>query len=196
MKTSNIKAVWFDLGNVLFAFNYNHALKEISKSSPFSYEDILKRVKESGDMILFEMGELSPETYFTQMKDSLQVSLDWKILEKLWCIIFTPIQKNIDLIPQLKEHYKLALVSNTSTSHIKYLKKNHALFSYFDAEIYSFEVGFMKPRKEIFLTALDSFDISPSETIFIDDLAQNIEAAAEFGVQTIHYTGQGLEQYF
>ncbi|WP_295056854.1 HAD-IA family hydrolase [uncultured Fibrobacter sp.] len=45
-----------------------------------------------------------------------------------------------------------------------------------------------KPDPEIFRTAIRILNANPSETIFIDDNAENIAAASSCGLQTLHAT--------
>jgi len=51
-----------------------------------------------------------------------------------------------------------------------------------------------KPDPEIFRRACDRFGIRPETSLFIDDLAANVAAAAALGFDTHHFTGApGLE---
>ena len=46
----------------------------------------------------------------------------------------------------------------------------------------------MKPDEKIYRLLLDKYDLKPEETLFIDDIAENIEAAGKIGIDTIHLT--------
>jgi FMN phosphatase YigB (HAD superfamily) len=48
-------------------------------------------------------------------------------------------------------------------------------------------VGLRKPHKEIFLTAADLAGTKLANSIFIDDMAENIDAATEVGFTGIQY---------
>jgi putative hydrolase of the HAD superfamily len=54
--------------------------------------------------------------------------------------------------------------------------------------VISARVKMIKPEPAIFRHMLDQFQLDPQETVFIDDLSANIEAAAQFGIHTIHFT--------
>jgi epoxide hydrolase-like predicted phosphatase len=58
----------------------------------------------------------------------------------------------------------------------------------FDAIVISGEVGMRKPEPEIFAHALDLLDVAPHETVFVDDLRPNVEAAAALGLVGVHHT--------
>lgn len=57
----------------------------------------------------------------------------------------------------------------------------------FDVVVISGEVGMRKPEPAIFTHALDLLGVRPEETVFVDDLAVNIEAAQALGLQTVHH---------
>ena len=58
----------------------------------------------------------------------------------------------------------------------------------FDAIVISGEVGMRKPEPEIFAHALDLLGVLAEETVFVDDLAHNVQAAVELGLVGIHHT--------
>jgi epoxide hydrolase-like predicted phosphatase len=71
----------------------------------------------------------------------------------------------------------------------------------FDAVVISGEVGMRKPEREIFELALDRMGMPAGECVFIDDLPQNISAAAEAGLvgivhRTFDETASELEALF
>jgi epoxide hydrolase-like predicted phosphatase len=58
----------------------------------------------------------------------------------------------------------------------------------FDAIVISGEVGMRKPEPEIFAHALDLLGVLAEETVFVDDLAHNVQAAVELGLVGVHHT--------
>ena len=57
----------------------------------------------------------------------------------------------------------------------------------FDAVVISGEVGIRKPAPDIYLLAARRIDVPPQQCVFVDDLAFNLEPAAELGMVTIHH---------
>ena len=53
--------------------------------------------------------------------------------------------------------------------------------------IYSFEVGSRKPEPEIYHKALDVANAKAENSLFIDDLIENIEIARSMDINTIHF---------
>ena len=71
----------------------------------------------------------------------------------------------------------------------------------FDAVVISGEVGMRKPEAEIFAHVLDLLGVPADETVFVDDLTVNIEAARGLGMAAVHHrsyhqTAAELEQLF
>jgi putative hydrolase of the HAD superfamily len=58
----------------------------------------------------------------------------------------------------------------------------------FDAVVISGEVGMRKPEPEIFALVLDLLGVRPDETVFVDDLRPNVEAAQALGLVAVHHT--------
>jgi putative hydrolase of the HAD superfamily len=61
----------------------------------------------------------------------------------------------------------------------------HELESLFDAFVESSKVGLRKPDPRIYALACSALGVSPSETVFLDDIGRNLKAARELGMRTI-----------
>ena len=90
----------------------------------------------------------------------------------------------LKILPILKQKYKLGIVSDAWPSILDvYAKKN--LDGYFDCFVISSFLGVTKPNPQMYQTALDELNISPKETIFIDDNLKNIKGAMTLGINSI-----------
>jgi len=58
----------------------------------------------------------------------------------------------------------------------------------FDTVVISAEEGCAKPDERIYRLLLERLETLPGETVFIDDLAENVEAAKAIGMQAIRFT--------
>jgi len=58
----------------------------------------------------------------------------------------------------------------------------------FDAVVISGEVGMRKPEPRIFHYTLEQVGLAAEECVFVDDLAENIHAAAALGFIGVHHT--------
>jgi len=91
------------------------------------------------------------------------------------------------ILPQLKENYKLWLLSNTTDGHVEYLKLQFEFFRYFDGYTTSQSAGTAKPNSGIYLKALNEIGAAPEQCIFFDDAAANAEGANQAGIKGFHY---------
>lgn len=87
-----------------------------------------------------------------------------------------------EIIPKLKEKYKLAVVSDAWPSIFDVYAKND-LRKYFDSFIVSSMIGVCKPHRKMYESALYELDVKPEEAIFIDDSLKNCFGAMELGLK-------------
>jgi putative hydrolase of the HAD superfamily len=48
-------------------------------------------------------------------------------------------------------------------------------------------VGFTKPEAQIYQITLDRLGVSPQDAVFVDDFVENVEAARQLGLHTVHF---------
>lgn len=93
------------------------------------------------------------------------------------------------ILQKLKDkHYCLSMISNMMLPGkllIHKLQENNIL-QYFNTISISSDVGFIKPRKEIFLKTLEKDSLKPEEVVFVGDTyAQDIIGAKKAGMKTV-----------
>jgi HAD superfamily hydrolase (TIGR01509 family) len=93
----------------------------------------------------------------------------------------------LTLIIKLRSSYKIAILSNASSSYLYDVLKKTAIDILFDEVIVSSEVGYIKPSEQIFNYALEKLSIKADEAVFIDDNQKFVEAAKDLGLKGIHY---------
>ena len=97
------------------------------------------------------------------------------------------------LIRDLKSAgYRLYVLSNMSREFIDFLRGKE-VYSYFDGDVVSCEVGVVKPMPHIYDILLERFELDPSQTLFIDDRKENVEAAEAKGISTFHFDRNDYE---
>lgn len=89
------------------------------------------------------------------------------------------------------------LLSNTNALHVPHferLLKEQAgipgMHHLFDKVYYSYVLGMRKPDREIYEHVIRDSGIDPAETLFIDDLKENTDAARELGFR-VHQLKEG-----
>ncbi len=183
-------AIVFDLGQVLVRFDYKYFVKKVNKHKAGIGEQFLEKYKSNYNVHRdFEKGLISEKYFISRMLEFLDHTIDEEIFCKYWSDIFSFNYDVIALLPELKKHYKLYLLSNTNSIHKKYGYGNYEFLKMFDKLFLSHEVGFIKPEKEIY-RAVEKVSGFPSEEhIFIDDIKEYVDAAKNIGWDGIQFIG-------
>jgi len=88
-----------------------------------------------------------------------------------------------EFVKLLKDHgFGIYLCSNASMRLLACYKEVIPGIEYFDGVLFSADVKYLKPQKEIYLTLLERFGLKPEECFFIDDMQENINGAADCGM--------------
>jgi putative hydrolase of the HAD superfamily len=70
---------------------------------------------------------------------------------------------------------------------MEYLERAYSFWHLFTGVVVSSRVGFCKPEREIYTHLLETHLLDVSDTVFIDDVVANLDAAAELGIRTIQF---------
>ena len=62
----------------------------------------------------------------------------------------------------------------------------HDIWKHFSGIVISSHIKSIKPEPAIFEYLIDAYNLIPKNTVFLDDMKNNIEAAEKFGLNTIH----------
>ncbi|KAA9162365.1 HAD-IA family hydrolase [Amycolatopsis acidicola] len=62
------------------------------------------------------------------------------------------------------------------------------LSAFFDALVFSGEVGFAKPSKEVYLIAAERLGLPADNCVFVDDSRGNVAGAVAAGMTGVHHT--------
>ena len=95
------------------------------------------------------------------------------------------IEDNRTLFLTLKKTYPIYLLSNFQAVPFSNLRESHPFLYQADGAIVSAHHHLMKPEAAIYQLLLNRFSIAPKETVFIDDLPDNIAAAKKEGMNGI-----------
>ncbi|WP_029034675.1 HAD family hydrolase [Salinimicrobium terrae] len=180
-----IKSIIFDFGDVFLNLDKPATARELKKLeiSHFSEEMLQQNMQ-------YEKGLISSEEFISGYSRSFP-QLTSEAFVNSWNSILIDFPKHrLKFLQQLKKEgkYKLILLSNTNHIHIDWVKQNISFFeefkNCFDAFYLSQEINLRKPDPEIYEYVLEQHDLKPQETLFIDDTAENTEAAAKLGIHT------------
>lgn len=95
-----------------------------------------------------------------------------------------------EVVAELKEKgYKLYGLTNWSAETFCLVRNEFPVFSLLDGMLVSGEEHLLKPSPEIFQRLVDRFGLIPSECLFIDDNAANVEGSIAFGIPAVRFCG-------
>ena len=101
---------------------------------------------------------------------------------------FRPMAPMLTLIQRLRDRgHRLFYLSNMPAPYAKLLEAEHAFVHDFEAGVFSSRVHLIKPEPAIFAHALRSFGIDAHDTLFIDDMPANTQAARRAGWQALDF---------
>jgi putative hydrolase of the HAD superfamily len=197
MHKSIYSVIVFDLGKVLIPFSYDITIVKLNKIEKGLGEKFISFFKENYFIHRkFEKGEISEKEFLSYFINALENKVEPLTFADYYSNIFSINHEVASLLPKLKLHYKLVLLSNTDSLHYKYGYKDFDFLRYFDKLILSFEVGAVKPETKIY-TEVENFTNQPPHAhLFIDDIAEYVEAAKKIGwdaIQFLNYNNLLLE---
>ncbi len=80
--------------------------------------------------------------------------------------------------------YKTAILSNMERRMLSAMRQKLAWLDEFEVQIYSCEIGTVKPEAEIYLECCQRLGCQPHEALFLDDKKVNTEGARKVGMQS------------
>lgn len=91
------------------------------------------------------------------------------------------------IIDALREHHTVVALSNTNEIHAL-VHRTRGLVDRFEQVFFSCETGLVKPDPDSFTHVLSTCGFTASESVFIDDNAENVDAFERLGGTGIVYT--------
>jgi len=185
---SDIKVIVFDLGNVLINFDYSKISTALNKIDTGLGDRFIKIYYENYHIHRkYEKWAISDDKFLKIMLEWCEFKINGETFKNIYANLFTENFQTTALLPILKENYKLVLLSSTNFIHKKYGWENYDFLKYFDKLILSHEVGAIKPENKIYKEVESYTNQSPECHIFIDDIAEYVNAAKKRGWNGIQF---------
>ena len=178
----------FDLGGVVFTWDPQKLVSNVFEDK-LAQRRVMKEVIGQQEWVELDRGTIERKDAIESIVDRTGLS-KIKIKELMVKVpsCLKPISETVELIKILKEKgNKLYILSNMHTASIEYLEKNNSFWNLFDGQIISCRINMVKPEVQIYEYLLAKYNLSASETIFIDDTEINLITANELGIRTIKY---------
>ena len=182
-----LKNVIFDFGGVVCTFSQDAILDDFCTGEAHAR---LKPVLFRSWQALDE-GTADYEEYVAETLKLLE-GADKQIARRFfreWHLSMLPIPGIWALVGELKARgYGVYLLSNASTWFAGHLD-DYPILRLFDGRLISAPEKMAKPEERIYRLALERFGLNAAETLFVDDRAENTEAAERVGIAGYVFDG-------
>ena len=195
MSKQKIKAIFFDLGNVLIKINPLKLEQGYSKYGKIKKNEIIEYFLDSYNMNKYMEGKLSSSKFFMKTKKMFNLKIQYNDFYNIWNNIFSHYLEMEKILETLKTKYqdiKLILVSNTNEEHYEFIKSNYNILEYFDNIIVSHKFGYQKPHHKIFQKALNCAQIHQKYVFYTDDRLDLIESARNMGIRAYQFINHDI----
>ena len=187
----------FDLGKVLLPFEHKQIAEKLHETSKiqnrFTPDTLFQYLfdREHGAVNPYEEGKITSLEFFGKLREKYKLELEFDEFKDIWEPIFEEDPEVHGIISYLKgKGYPVFLLSDTNELHFSYITERYPIVHSIDEWILSYEVGAKKPSERIFNAIFErKKDAERSETLYIDDIAEYVEAARGLGIQGFHFTG-------
>jgi len=187
-----MKPRWFifDLGNVLLRLAYPRVLAVISESSSIGGQELHRLMDGPGGYRDLERG-LSTFASFHQLVQSragYRGSLEE--FRAVWADFFEgPVDRIEEVLDRVRREYRVAFLSNSNEVHAEAIPKAFPqLFREGEPCIFSHIEQCAKPERRIYERAMEILGARAEETVFVDDLPDNVKAAEALGIRAYQFT--------
>jgi putative hydrolase of the HAD superfamily len=182
-----IKNIIFDVGNVLVRWDPASAVAKVfpEHEVPAIMTNVFQaepwRALNRGDITEEELIELCNENYGMtreQAKNLMQA-----IRESL-----IPVPGGQELLHNLyTAGYNLYALTDNTHNILAYLKQRYDFWPKFKGIVSSADVRYLKPSPHMYQTLINTYNIIPEESVFLDDLEHNIVGAKLHGIHGIQF---------
>ncbi len=181
--------LYCDVGGVLGTNGWDAALR---KTIAAQFRVDLDEIENRHHLVFdsYERGYMSFEDYLTQVFFSVPRDFTIEELRQFAYDASTPWPRNIQFFKSVKEsnRLRLAIISNEGRGLTQHRVHSFRLRELAEFMIFSHCVGYRKPDREIWRLALDLAQVTPGESLYVDDRKMFVDIAAAMGFIAVHHT--------
>jgi putative hydrolase of the HAD superfamily len=183
------RAVLFDIGRVIIRIRLSQAFDEFGAPDGLSAEQVWEAIQADPRWPDWQEGRMTPREYHAHLRGKFHLRLSFEEFRDAWNRVLDP----VTILPQslfegLSQSCRLALLSNTDPIHVERMETSYGFIQCFPVRVYSCSVGASKPGPAIYQRALRDVGVCAREALYIDDILENVTAAADLGMAGFHFT--------
>ena len=184
----SVRAVVFDYGNVLCLEQTLEDMKGMALVCGIPHErfsELYWKLRPP-----YDRGDIDGPAYWTAVVGQQELGLSRDQIATLIKLdsesITRPNQGAVQWAQLLHhEGFLLALLSNMPLELSRHVTKSFPSLSTFEYLIYSCDYGSIKPELSIYRNCLELLKAAPQDILYLDDRAENVEAAARLGINSV-----------
>ena len=191
-----IRNIIFDIGGVLIDLQPQRTLDALRALSAQPIDRLSDRELLGGGQNAlvdkYMTGDISDEDFFKTLLKTAKPNFTVVDLKKAWDAMLIELpQRRVQKIKELHARgIRIALLSNINDEHLRITKGIFAQADFqqgrdYDYAFFSNELHLAKPDAAIYHLTLKETQFVPEETLYIDDLQQNIEAGEKAGMKAV-----------
>lgn len=181
-----INTIIFDIGQVLVDFNWKEFIHGLFQDEAL-IKELEKAIWESRLWNEFDRGVMSDEEVISAMireKPELEKEIRLTMDRTGETVVLR--ETTLPWIRDLKARgYRILFLSNYSLRLRQQNSEALCFLDEMDGGVFSYEVHLLKPDPAIYRTICEKYALTPSETVFLDDNADNVDSASAFGLHAI-----------
>ena len=185
----NIKNIVFDLGGVLADLDADRCIDAFEKIGCPKVAEYVKEHRTEDLFLDFELGRITAHKFCDEVRLISQSTVSDEDITWAWNQLLVGIRpEKLEKLAELRKRFRLLLLSNTNEMHWAKAAEDFFPYGSFVAEdffrggIYLSNImGLAKPDPKIFTAMAAGSGINPQETLFIDDMEENVSAAESLG---------------
>lgn len=188
MGTKSVKNVVFDIGNVMVRWAPMEITKLTFGEDRYS-DELAASIFQSDIWLDLNKGLLTESEAKQQYQQHL--ALTELECEKLFYYVKQSqilIYGSVDLLKRVKRAgYQVFALTDNVTEIVAYLQSTYSFWPLFDGSTVSADLGLLKPQPEIYQALVEQQQIKADETVFIDDMPNNVAGAQAQGMFAIQF---------
>jgi len=178
----------FDLGGVVVTWEPEALVADLF-SEPVDRSAVLTGIIGHSDWVGLDRGTLAVEDAASRAAERTGLSRD-RVLRFLKAVpaILVPIPQTVDLLYRLKDRgHMLFCLSNLHRASIERLERSCTFWEVFSGLAISCRLQLCKPEEAVYQHLLREYNLSPGQTLFVDDMEANLVPAARLGMRVLKF---------
>lgn len=184
-------AVVFDLGGVLIDWNPRYLFRNVFSGDEVAMERFLGEVATPDWNTEQDRGRSWADGLALLVEQHSEHRAAIEAYGTRWLeTLGGPIEPTVEVLADLRRagRVRLLALTNWSAETFALARPTFPFLDWFEGIVVSGEERVIKPDPAIFRILVERHDVDPAVTVYVDDVALNVQAAAELGFDAIAFT--------